>query len=319
MLARVAENMYWMARYLERAEDLARLIDVTTHLHLDLPRGSAPSWGSLLTLIDAEDSFREKHGAQQEEGRVLRFLLGDRDHPQSLRAAIAAARANARGFREVFPREAWEDINGLYHFSHEQLKSGLSKRGRHGYLRSIITRVQTVVGRLEGAMNRDEGYYFIEVGRQLERADMTSRLIDSSSARLVPREGPSAERLDDLQWMSVLKSLTGYQMYRLEMQRAIRSDSVLRFLLQSERFPRSVTSALQALRRALEALDPDARLPRRVPQVLRKVAQLEPEALVGEALHQLIDELQQGFAEIHGQLERRYFRPSRSAEADPQG
>ncbi|MBL6808880.1 MAG: alpha-E domain-containing protein, partial [Pseudomonadales bacterium] len=132
--------------------------------------------------------------------------------------------------------------------------------------------------------------------------------------------GPSAERLDDLQWMSVLKSLTGYQMYRLEMQRAIRSDSVLRFLLQSERFPRSVTSALQALRRALEALDPDARLPRRVvPQVLRKVAQLEPEALVGEALHQLIDELQQGFAEIHGQLERRYFRPSRSAEADPQG
>ena len=78
MLARVAENMYWMARYLERAEDLARLIDVTTHLHLDLPRGSAPSWGSLLTLIDAEDSFREKHGAQQDEGRVLRFLLGDR-------------------------------------------------------------------------------------------------------------------------------------------------------------------------------------------------------------------------------------------------
>jgi uncharacterized alpha-E superfamily protein len=316
MLARVAENMYWMARYLERAEDLARLIDVTTHLHLDLPRGSTPSWGTLLTLIGAEESYREKHGVEEDEGRVLRFLLGDKDHPQSLRAAIAAARSNARGFREVFPREAWEDINGLYHFSQEQLKSGLSKRGRHTYLRGIITRVQTVVGRLEGAMNRDEAYYFIELGRQLERADMTTRLIDSSSARLVPREGSDGARFDDLQWMSVLKSLTGYQMYRLEMQRAIRSDSVLAFLFQSSRFPRSVAGALLALRRSLEALDPEASLPRRLPQVLRQVSQLEPEGLAGEKLHALIDELQQGFADIHGQLERRYFRPSRSADPE---
>lgn len=103
MLARVAENMYWMARYLERAEDLARLIDVTTHLHLDLPRGSTPSWGTLLTLVGAEESYREKHGEEEDEARVLRFLLGAKDHPQSLRAAIAAARSNARGFREVFP------------------------------------------------------------------------------------------------------------------------------------------------------------------------------------------------------------------------
>ena len=212
MLARVAENMYWMARYLERAEDLARLIDVTTHLHLDLPRGSTPSWGTLLTLIGAEESYREKHGVAEDEGRVLRFLLGDKDHPQSLRAAVAAARSNARGFREVFPREAWEDINGLYHFSLEQLQSGLSKPGRHAYLRGIITRVQTVAGRLEGAMNRDEAYHFIDLGRQLERADMTTRLIDSSSTRLVPREGDDGARFDDLQWMSVLKSLTGYQM-----------------------------------------------------------------------------------------------------------
>ena len=78
MLARVAENMYWMARYLERAEDLARLIDVTTHLHLDLPRGSTPSWGTLLTLIGAEESYREKHGVAEDEGRVLRFLWGIR-------------------------------------------------------------------------------------------------------------------------------------------------------------------------------------------------------------------------------------------------
>ena len=90
--------------------------------------------------------------------------------------------------------------------------------------------MQTVAGRLEGAMNRDEAYHFIDLGRQLERADMTTRLIDSSSARLVPREGDDGARFDDLQWMSVLKSLTGYQMYRLEMQRAIRSESVLRFL-----------------------------------------------------------------------------------------
>ena len=106
-------------------------------------------------------------------------------------------------------------------------------------------------------------------------------------------------------------------MYRLEMQRAIRSESVLR-LLQSTRFPRSVAGAL-LLRRSLEALDPDASLPRRLPQVLRQVSQLEPEGLAGEKLHALIDELQQGFADIHGQLERRYFRPSRSADPEAVG
>jgi uncharacterized alpha-E superfamily protein len=100
------------------------------------------------------------------------------------------------------------------------------------------------------------------------------------------------------------------------MQRAIRSESVLRFLLQSTRFPRSVAGALLALRRSLEALDPDAPVPRRLPQVLRQVSQLEPEGLAGDKLHALIDELQQGFVDIHGQLERRYFRPSRSADPE---
>jgi len=157
MLARVAENMYWMARYLERAEDLARLINVNTHLLLDLPRGISPGWRPLVTMIGAETGYVAKIGDVDDEGKVLRWLISDKDNGQSLLASIRMARDNARTFREAFPREAWEEINALYLFARDRVQSGLTKRGRFDYLQQVIRRSQTVTGVLEGTLNRDEG------------------------------------------------------------------------------------------------------------------------------------------------------------------
>ncbi|MEE4360060.1 MAG: alpha-E domain-containing protein [Pseudomonadales bacterium] len=307
MLARVVENMYWMSRYIERAEDMARLVNVNTHLHLDLPRGIAPGWKPLLTIIGAEEAYVEKYGDAEDEARMLRFLVADRENPQSILSSVAAARENARTFRDAVPREAWEEINALYHHARDNLQAGLSKRGRFEYLAQIIRRSQTLTGLLAGCMSQDEGYFFIQIGRQLERADMTTRILDVRTATLLSDQLPDQRSFENIQWMSVLKSLTGYQMYRLEMHVRIRRNDVLRFLLQSHRFPRAVMRCLDELARRLENLgDSDAAL-RIINRLQRTLTDLDVETLSQDGLHALVDELQIGLGDVHTAIATTYF------------
>lgn len=313
MLARVAENMYWMARYLERAEDVARLINVNAHLLLDLPKGIAPGWRPLVTMIGADDGFAEKYGDAIDETRILRFLIADRDNPQSVLASITSARGNARTFRDAIPREAWEEINALHLFTREQLQSGLSKRGRFAYLKDIIRRCQTVTGLLAGCMSHDEGYSFIRIGRDLERADMTSRILDVRTAGLIDSALADHRAFDNIQWMSVLKSLTGYQMYRLEMQVRVQREAVLEFLLRSRHFPRSICFCLDELLVLLRFLG-DAEHPMRVLESLRdELLSTDLQGFSQADLHQFIDSLQIAFAEVHRALDDTYFLGSRRA------
>jgi uncharacterized alpha-E superfamily protein len=319
MLARVAENMYWMSRYVERAEDLARLINVNSNLHLDLPKGIAPGWRPLLTIIGADEAFAEKYGDADDEARVLRFLLADRDNPQSILATVAAARENARTFRDAIPREGWEEINGLYHHARDHVQAGLTKRGRFDYLAQIIRRSQTLTGLLAGCMNRDEAYFFIQVGRQVERADMTTRILDVRTASLVPEQIPDRRSFENILWMSVLKSLTGYQMYRLEMHVRIQRRDVLRFLLQSRRFPRAVPRCLDELARRLEDLGGGEDALRVVNRLQRTLAELELAALDQEALHALVDALQVGLGEVHDAIAATYFLSGQLARVGAAG
>lgn len=307
MLARVAENMYWMARYIERAEDMARLVNVNTNLLLDLPKGIAPGWRPLMTIIGGDDGFIEKYGDVEDEAKALRFLVADRDNPQSIASSVSWARENARTFRDAVPREAWEEINGLYHFTRDNVQSGLTKRGRFAYLASIIRRTQTLTGLLAGCMNQDEGYCFIQLGRQLERADMTTRILDVRTASLIPGEVTELRSFDNIQWMSVLKSLTGYQMYRLEMQVRVQRAVVLQFLFQSRKFPRSVLRCLDELAGRLDML-PNAEAPLRVVnRMKRTLTDAEVRGLSQESLHDFIDELQIGLGEVHSSLDATFF------------
>ncbi len=316
MLARVAGNMYWMARYLERAEDVARLINVNANLLLDLPRGIAPGWRPLVTIMGADAAFVEKHGDTADETKVLRFLIAERDHSQSILATIGSARENARTFRDAIPREAWEEINGLYHFTRDQLQAGLSKRGRFGYLKEIIRRSQTVTGLLAGCMNQDEGYSFIQIGRKLERADMTTRILDVRTASLLSGEVGDLRPFDNIQWMSVLKSLTGYQMYRLEMQVRVQRDEVLRFLLRSRRFPRAVLRCMDDLGERVEQLGSGERPLRVILRLQRSLEDLDVSTLSQDALHELIDILQIGFNDVHAALDDTYFLGARATVPD---
>ena len=318
MLARVAENLYWMARYLERGEDLARLIIVNTNLLLDLPRGIAPGWRSLVTIIGAEDEYAKIGPATDDEARVLRFLIADKDHSQSIVASLSSARENARTLREVIPREAWEQINVLFHFALDGADEGVAKRRRQDYLQNVIRGCQTLTGLLVGCMNHDEPYLLVRLGQNIERADMTTRIIDVRSATLIEKTVRSAPDGADavtgdagtyqsIQWMSVLKSLSGHQMYRQEQQTGVRRDAALQFLLQSRRFPRSVMFCVSALRECLVAMRRNKRPIAAIDALTRTLMDTPVGTLPAGDLPAFIDSLQLGLNVIHESIVKTYF------------
>jgi uncharacterized alpha-E superfamily protein len=306
MLSRVAENIYWMARYIERAEDTARLVNVTTNLVLDLPKKVSFEWGTLLDITGYGELFKERYGVADERN-VVRFMVGDSHNTGSVIRSLDNARENARTIRDISPREAWEQINHLYLKCKGDLQFGLSRQGRHDYLRWTILGAQTITGMLAGTMNHDSGYAFLRMGRNLERADMTTRIIDVRSVNLLAEQPAELAPFENIQWMSVLKSLTGYQMYRRSMQVRVLRPEVLKFLFQDKRFPRSFYHAVCEVESCLRDLPRNEAPLRQVVQLQRMVLDAKPERLDQAGLHQFIDDLQLQLVEIHDQIAANYF------------
>jgi uncharacterized alpha-E superfamily protein len=314
MLSRVAEHIYWMARYVERAENIARLMNVNSHLLLDLPKRMRLGWEPIIDILGCRELFFTLHDTPDER-RVLRFVISDLNNPGSILSTLRLARENARTIRDIIPREAWEQVNDLYQQASKNSQGGLSPRKRYDYLRSIIVGSQTLTGMLAGAMTHDEGYEFLRLGRNLERADMTTRIIDVRSATLLPDVGeadPTAvetnQPFENIQWMSVLKSLTAYQMYRRAVQVRVRRPDVLRFLLQERRFPRAFYHTVCEAETCLENLPHNDKPRKAVTRVKNKVIRAKPESLSQIELHEFIDQLQLGLAKAHDAIAAGYFR-----------
>ncbi len=304
MLARVAENIYWMARYLERVEGMARLISVTANLTLDLPKGLTPIWSQLIAITGAEAKYAS---ADHDERSVLKFLISDTNSPVSILTCITSARENARTIRDVIPREVWEGINALYLHAKEHAPQATSKRGRFVFLDEVIKYCQMLTGMLTGTMNHDSGYIFLRIGRYLERADMTSRIVDIRSANLLPAATTTAATYDNLQWMSVLRSLSGYQMYRRAMQLRVQRTEVLRFLFQSDVFPRSLSFSINSVNNAVAFLPNHDKVKLVVHRVKRQLDNAQIDKLKQAELQLFVDQVQIGFAQIHDELQQVYF------------
>ncbi len=307
MLSRVAENIYWMARYIERAENTARLINVTTNLILDLPRSANVGWEYLIEILGSEDEFHE-HYESYDEKHILRFMIADLKCPVSIMTSLQNARENARTIRDIIPRETWEQINDLYLTAKQNSQSGIARKNRHQYLQKIILGAQTITGQLAGTMYHDEGYDFLRMGRNLERADMTTRIIDVRSADLLEDEHESLTPFENIQWMSVLKSLTGYQMYRRIVQVRVRRPDVLRFLLQERAFPRAFYHAICEAQASLVNLPRNHDSLEKLEKLQQFVLKSNPETLKQNDLHEYIDELQLGLSQIHDSIVDAYFR-----------
>lgn len=306
MLSRVAETIYWFARYVERAENTARLLRVNAQLVMDTPKGVTPEWETLVSIVGLQDDFANCCNDANERN-IVRFLIGANDNPGSILYSLAAAREGCRTVREILPRTAWEAINELYLYAKDNAQKGISKKGRDDYLEHIIVGSQQLVGMLGSVMYRDEAYHFLRIGRNLERADMTSRIIDVRSTDLFDEEQIESRTLDALQWISVLKSLSGYQSYRRNCQVRVRRHDVLQYLLKDTLFPRSVAHCLDAVEESVSDFTNNNKVLMLIRSVVRQTVSIDTENISRQQLHETIDDTQRAIMNIHGALAETYF------------
>jgi uncharacterized alpha-E superfamily protein len=310
MLARTVESVYWLSRYLERAENTARIIGVNTNLLLDLPGGIAPGWLPLVDICGNRAEYDQTHAgkaARGEERDVVQFLIADKTNPGSICSSLHYARENARTLREILPTETWELLNEFIGDCTRNVDAAINKRTRFEFLKRIVITLQTIAGMFDGTMNRNDAYTFSLLGRNLERADMTSRIVDVRSAQLLPAETPELRPFETVQWMSVLKSLSGYQMYRLRMRTRVKRSDVLQFLLRDDQFPRSCQFCLMELEHSLNGLPRSEGVLDVLGAAVRFIERAPLATLDQPGLHDLIDRLQLHINSVHNMIAESYF------------
>lgn len=249
MLSRVAESLYWLSRYLERADNVARFIDVNAHLTLDRGTDSdTAQWEPLVTTTADEALFNELYGEATEKN-VIRFLTFEPDNPNSILSCIRAARENARTVREVIPSELWEVLNELYHLVGQHSRKHRMESLRD-FFRTIRRTNHQLIGLFEAGMSHHEGWHFARMGRMLERADKTARILDVKYFLLLPGADYVDSPYDAVEWGAVLKSADAFEMYRQQHHRVNYRDAV-EFLIFSPCFPRSMAYSVGAASRSL--------------------------------------------------------------------
>lgn len=250
MLSRTAESLYWMARYLERAENTARLVSVFTDTRLDHPDPAERIWETALGITGALEDFRRR-GLECTEPDVAEFLLSDPQSPASLLNICTRSRENNRTLLEILPRESWEEINELHQLAGQPGASATQRRSEH--LRKVVGRTQAMAGLFLGAMNDDEAYAFLRLGRAIERGDFAARVM-LGHLHVIEHGANDGQSLRGADWVGVLRSLTAFQMYRRSVQGPVTGLRVVRFLTCSTVFPRSIAYCANEVEQALAQL-----------------------------------------------------------------
>ncbi len=309
LLSRVAECVYWSGRYLERAESTARLVKVHTELYCDLPLSAGVGWSPLLAVTGSRESFDELHPTPTED-KVVEFLAADAEQPGSIVASVQAARNNLRVTRNLLPPSTWQAVNELHHWVTETASDAIPRRTRPMWMDRVIRGCHLVAGSMAATMCRDDAFSFLEVGRHLERADMTTRVLDVQAGILVQGAGPGMQPYADVTWMSVLRSLAADQMFRRTMLGPLSGTEALEFLFRDPTFPRSVERCLTEISRALLELPGHESPMAGCASVQAMLEDLDVGELAAAGLHEFVDQLQEGLGTVHSELADAYFQPA---------
>lgn len=304
MLARHAEDLFWIGRYLERAEDTARLLDVTHQSALEGgARSSEELWRELLEVLYLDDVFSE----DAEPETVTTFLVTDRSHHGSLVSIVGHARENALASREWLSAEFWEAINAL---DIELRNVGLERlllQSPYDVFRRIKSGCQALAGVADSSLPRSEAYRFMVLGAMLERAMITARVTMVWQRRLGGFAGPAAYP----EWVKLLKSLSAYEAYLRDFRAAMQPERVLQFLLQDPEFPRSVFYCLAMAEDQLQIIGEGeyARQSRRAVGRLRAELEFaEPVGLDADALSAFLERVEESILELPDVVEHEFFR-----------
>ena len=253
MLSRVADAIYWMNRYLERAENYARFLDVNFNLSLEMPSDISAQWKPVV-VTTGDWSLYESLYEKVEKSRVIFFLGFDEKNPNSIFNSLRNVRENARSVRPDITKEVWEQVNYLYYLvKDETVKKRWQKKDPRGFFTEVKKGCQLLYGIFDATISRTDGWHFGKIGQLIERADKTSRVLDVKYHMLLPDVKAVGSSLDLVQWAALLKSVSAYDMYRKRFGK-LTSKEISEFLILDKIFPRSMLRCLLHAEQSMQTI-----------------------------------------------------------------
>lgn len=307
MLSRTAENLYWMGRYMERAENMARILDVSQRLAVQGRAAAQSEWGAVLAILYAEKVYAELHGDPAEEG-VTRFLTLNQSNPSSIWSCVRAARENARSLRATISVEMWESLNTTWLAIRDMTPEDLQAKSLREFCEWVKERSHLFRGMAHGTMLHDEGFSFIRLGTFLERADNTARLLDTKY-QVLAYGGESDSASTYYEWGSVLRSVGAFRAYHQVYHDVITPERVAELLVLRPEMPRSLRFCFDKVTENLDALAEGRSLEceRLSGEFGARLRYGRMKRILGDGLHPFLKEVLDRVAEIGIQISRDFL------------
>lgn len=311
MLSRVADSLFWLGRYAERAENYSRFIDVNFNLSIDLPPGMKEQWRPLITATGDEVLYKKLYSDYSREN-AIRFLAFDKRNHNSIIASVVNARENARQVRENISKETWEVLNDLYHFVEKAAKRKMWKSEDADIFKQIKYKLQLIQGIGYDTSPRNQGWYFTKLGQFLERADKTSRILDVKYHVLLPSVEEIGSPLDFLHWNALLKSVSALNAYK-QMYGKIEPGNIVNYLVLNSYFPRSILFCLVNAENCLHEISDAKRgytnlAEKEIGNVRADLEFADINDVFEFGLHEYLDKLQGRINDISTAVYEQYFK-----------
>ena len=311
MLSRVGDAIYWASRYVERAENVARFIEVNLNSMLETPILQRTSWRPLVMTTGDQEYFDRSHSETNAEA-VAWFLTFDPTYPNSILSSLAQARDNARTVREIISREMWQELNEFYLMVKQASRDPFRVGEMGDFLRKVKLSGIHYEGVTNATLSRGEAWSFARLGRLLERADKTSRILDVKYYALLPAPALSDAVLDQAGWGALLNSVSALQMYR-QHHHVTNPADVARFLLLNRQFPRSILYCVSEAQLSLHAITGTPlkssahRGERLLGRLQANLSYTSIEDVMEQGLHQYIDWLQRSLNDVGEAIQTGFF------------
>lgn len=313
MLSRVAESIYWMNRYIERAENYARFIDVNLHITMDRPPGMPEQWQPLVKTTGDDALFTELYGEQYQAEDVIRFLTFDTRNWNSILSCLTQARENGRGVREIISSEMWMQINELYLLLQEKVK-GIESRQESlsDFFRHIKLGSHLYNGIMDSTLSRTESWHWGNIGRLIERADKTARVIDMKYFYILPSVQDVGSPVDMIHWGALLRSTSGFEMYR-KFRGKLDVVKIIDFLVFDRDFPRSIYFCLAEMEKSLNAIGsrdvPGFSNPaeKELGKIKSRLTYMDAQDIFETGLHEFMDDFQLQLIHLGNAVYQAYF------------
>ncbi|MCA9401062.1 MAG: alpha-E domain-containing protein [Candidatus Omnitrophica bacterium] len=309
MLSRVANTVYWMSRYLERAENYARFMDVNISLAVDLPPLLIEQWEPLVVITGDEKLFKLTYDQYTKE-HVIQFLTFDINNPNSILSCLTHARENARSIREIISSEMWRYINELYLSVKESDVTNISNYT--DFYHHIKSNTHLINGVMDATLPHNETFHFANLGRLLERADKTDRILDMKYFYLLPKVEDVGSPLDYLQWSALLKSTSAYEAYR-KTYGNLDYRTIIEFLIFNRTFPRAVHFCLIEADHSLHAISNtqistfNNAAEKEMGKIISQLNFNDIDDVFHYGLHEYLDDLQLKLNELGKSIYRTFF------------